>query len=139
MSQSLIRLILWQIKLVEASVTARQTILVTIIAMNVEFGKAIHAFKLLETIEGYFTGSSDELKKLGLFFLVKAADGAPEPLDLRRGGLVVVVLGVVFPVVDVNVWKTRDEELEFLLIEDCDEFGGDDFVEAYERDFVSIR
>ena len=41
-----------------------------------------------------------------------------------------MVFGVVFPVIDVDVWKTRDEQLEFLLIEDSDQLRGDDIVKA---------
>jgi hypothetical protein len=58
------------------------------------------------------------LQQLGLLFLVEAADSAPEPLNLWRGLLVIVVFSVVLPVIDVNVRKTRDEKLEFLFVED---------------------
>jgi hypothetical protein len=99
-------------------VTARQTILAAIITVNVELGKAVHTLKLFEAVEWDLGGSGDELQELGLFFLVEAADSTPEPLDLWRGLLVVVVFGVVLPVVDVNVGKTRDEKFEFLFVED---------------------
>jgi hypothetical protein len=99
-------------------VTARQTILAAIVTVNVELGKAVHTLKLLEAVEWDLGSAGDELQKLGLFFLVEAADSTPEPLDLWRGLLVVVVFGVVLPVVDVNVGKTRDEKFEFLFVED---------------------
>jgi hypothetical protein len=86
--------------------TARQTVLAAIITMNVKLGKAIHTLKLLEAIKRHFGSSSNKLQKLGFFFFVEAADCAPEPLDLWRGLLVVVVFGVVLPVVDVDVGKT---------------------------------
>ena len=102
MSQLLISLVLRKIKLctssisfysfhhsgkgqkltVEASMTARQTILAAIITMDVELGKAIHALKLLEAIKRHLGCASDELQKLGFFFLVEAADCAPKPLNL---------------------------------------------------------
>ena len=112
--------------------TARQTVLATIITMNVEFGEPIHTLKLLEAVERDLGGTGNELQELGLLFLVEAANCAPEPLDLRRSLLVVVVIGVALPVVNINVRQTRDEKFKFLLIEDCDEFGGDDFVETCE-------
>jgi hypothetical protein len=111
-------------------VTTRQTILAAEITMNVEFGKAIHTLKLLEAIEWNLGSTGDELQKLGLFFLVEAANSTPEPLDLWRGLLVVVVFGVVLPVIDVDVGETGDEKFEFLLVEDLNEFGRDDLVEA---------
>jgi hypothetical protein len=91
---------------IEASVTTRQTILAAEITMNVELGKAIHALKLLEAVEWNLGSAGDELQKLGLFFLVEAANSTPEPLDLWRGLLVVMVFGVVLPVIDVNIGQT---------------------------------
>ena len=52
--------------------------------MNVEAAYAIHAFKLLESIERDLAGARNELKKFGPLFLVKRPDCSPEPLDLLR-------------------------------------------------------
>ena len=41
-----------------------------------------------------------------------------------------MVFGVVAPVLDVDVRKTGDEELELLLVEDGDEVCWDDVMEA---------
>lgn len=128
--QLLISLILRQIQLVEARVRAGKTILVAVVAMNIEAREAIHALKLLEAVKGNFGSARDELQQLGALFLVKGADRSPKPLDLRRRGLVVVVLGVVLPVVHVDVGQTRDEQLEFLLVEDGDKIGGYNVVET---------
>ena len=98
--------------------------------MDVELGKAIHALKLLEAVEWDLGSTGDELQKLGLLFLVEAADCTPEPLDLWRGLLVVMIFGVVLPVINVDVRKTGDKKFEFLFVEDLDEFGGNDLVEA---------
>jgi hypothetical protein len=43
---------------------------------------------------------------------------------------VTTVVGVLFPVVNIDVSNTADEELEFALVEDVDEVGGDELVEA---------
>jgi hypothetical protein len=115
---------------IEASVTTRQTILAAEITMNVEFGKAVHTLKLLKAVEWNLGSAGDELQKLGLFFLVEAANSTPEPLDLWRSLLVVVVFGVVLPVINVDVGETGDEKFEFLFVEDLNKFGGDDLVEA---------
>jgi hypothetical protein len=116
----LIAVILRQIKLIEAGVTARQTILVAVVAVNVESTKAVHALQLFEAIEWHLRCASDKLEKLCSLFLVERANSAPEPLNLRRRGGVVVVLGVVAPVLDVDIWQARDEKFEFLLVEDRD-------------------
>ena len=70
--------------------------------MNVKAGKSIHAFKLFETIEWNFARTRDELKKFRPLFLVKGAYSAPVPLDLRRCSLVIVVVGIVLPVININ-------------------------------------
>lgn len=77
--------------------------------MDVETGEAVHAFELLEAIEWNFARARDELKKFGPLFLVKGADGAPEPLDLRRRSLEIVVVGVVLPVINIDFGQTGDE------------------------------
>lgn len=107
-----------------------QTVRGAVVAVNVEAVNAIHSLELLEAVERHLGGTCDKLDELGTLFLVKRADGAPEPLDLRRRRVVVVVLGVALPVVNVDVGQTRDEQLELLLVEDRDELGGDDVVEA---------
>lgn len=98
--------------------------------MDIEPCKSVHAFKLFEAIQRDLGCAGDELEELGAFFLVEGAYGAPEPLDLRRCRCVVVVVGVVLPVVDVDVWQTGDEELKLLFVEDSDQFSRDDVVEA---------
>ena len=63
-------------------------------------------------------------------FSVPFADGFPEPANDLVGFLVAAVVGVFFPVVDINVGDTADEELEFAFVEDVDEIGGDKLVET---------
>ena len=142
--------------------TARKALLAAIVSVDIELGEAIHALELLETIEWDFAGSRGELEKFGTLFLVKGADCSPEPLDLRRGGGIIMVpnegwkdnfvssesldkyyvnvtgdlgsvLSVVPPVVNINIWKTRNQKFEFLLIENGNQFGRDDIVESLEE------
>ena len=70
--------------------------------MDVEAGESIHAFELFEAVERNFARARDELKKFGPLFLVEGADSAPIPLDLRRRSLVIVVVGVVLPIVNID-------------------------------------
>ena len=118
LAKDFVALILGEIELIEAGMAGRKLVLAGVVAVDVEFGEAVHAFELLETIERNLASTSDELQQLGALFLVEALDCTPEPLDLRRGLLVVVVFGVVFPVVDVDVGQTRDKKFEFLFVED---------------------
>jgi len=110
-----------------------QTILTAVIAVDVELGEAVHALKLLETIERHLTSTGNELKQLGLLFLLERSDSAPEPLDLWRCSCVVVVLGVVLPVIHIDVRQTGNEKFELLFAEDGDELRRDDIVEALEE------
>ena len=43
------------------------------------------------------------------------------PDNLQTGCAVLVVLGVGLQIVDVDVWQTREEQLQLLLIEDGDQ------------------
>ena len=121
----------WQQLTVKASMRSGETVLITIVSMNVEATDAIHALKFLEPVQGHLTGSRDKLQQLCKLFLVKGSDGSPEPLHLRGRSRVVVVFRVASPVVNVNIGKTRNQKLQFLLIEDRDQFCWDNFVETY--------
>ena len=71
--------------------------------MDIEPTEPIHTLEFPETVQRDLAGTGDELKKLGPFFFVEGADCTPEPLNLRRGGLVVVIFSMVFPIININV------------------------------------
>jgi hypothetical protein len=98
--------------------------------MDVETVDTVHAFELFESIERHLASTSDKLQQLGQFFLVKRSDGSPEPLDLWRRRIVVVILSVSFPVVNVNVRETRDKKFQLLLVEDGDQLCRNNVMEA---------
>lgn len=64
---------------------ARQALLVTVVAMDVEPVDSVHTLEFLEAVEWHFTGSSDKLEQFGTLFLVEGTHCTPEPLDLGRG------------------------------------------------------
>ena len=138
LAQILVAFEFGQIELVEASVARLQFVLAGVVAVDVELGKAIHALQLLEPIEWDLAGTGDELQQLGALLFIEALDCPPEPLDLRGSTLVVVVLGVVLPVIHVNVRKTGDEEFELLLVEDGDEVRRHNVVETT-KEGVKLR
>jgi hypothetical protein len=57
----------------------------------------------------------------------------PEVLDHRIALGVATVVGVLLPVVDIDVCYATDEQLELTLIEDVDEIGGNELVEALNK------
>lgn len=114
---------------VEAGVRAGKPLLVAIVAVDVEAIDTIHALQFLEPVQRHLGRARDELQKLGPLFLVERAHRAPEPLNLLRGGSVVVVFSVALPVIHVNVRETRDEQLKLLFREDGDEVLGDNVME----------
>ena len=115
---------------VETGMRCWQSILVAIVPVNVESADAVHSLKFLEAVEWDFARAGDKLKQLRPLFFVKGSECAPEPLDLRRGWIVIVILRVALPVIYVNIWQTRDEKLQLLFVEDGDELGRDDLVKA---------
>lgn len=77
--------------------------------MDVETVDAVHAFELFKPIKRHLASTSDKLQQLGQFFLVKRPNCSPEPLDLWRRRIVVVILRISFPIVNINVRETRDQ------------------------------
>ena len=98
--------------------------------MDIEFRKPIHALQLTKAVEWDFACTSDKLQQLSTFFFVERTDCTPEPLNLRGGGLIVVIFGMIFPVINVDVGKAGDEKLELLLVEDRNEFRRNNVMEA---------
>ena len=88
---------------IEASMRTWQPVFVAVISMDIEPTEPIHTLELSKTIKRDLAGTGDELKKLGPFFFVKGADRTPEPLNLRRGGLIIVIFSMIFPIININV------------------------------------
>jgi hypothetical protein len=87
---------------------AWETILVAVITVDVETANSVHTLEFLKSIERHLTSTRNELQKLGAFFLIERADSAPEPLNLGRGGRVVMILGIDLPIIHFNFGETGD-------------------------------
>lgn len=109
---------------------AGKTLLVTVIAVDIESVDSVHTLEFLKAIEWYFTGTSDELEQFCTFFLVEGTDSTPEPLDLGGRRRVVVILSVDLPVVHINLRQSGNQQLKFLFSEDGNEVRWDNFMEA---------
>ena len=92
--------------------------------------RPIRALQILKAINRDATGARRELQESGLLLGVPGADDLPEILDHLVLFLVAAVVGVFLPVVDVDIRDTADQELELAFVEDVDEVGGDELVEA---------
>ena len=57
---------------------ARQSILITVILVDVELGDAVHAFKVGKPVEWCFAGSGHKLQELGTFLARESGDGTGE-------------------------------------------------------------
>ena len=101
--------------------------------MNVEAVYAVHTLEFFEPVERNLAGSRDELKQLRTFLFVKRPDCTPEPLDLLRRGVVIVIFRIGLPVIDINVGETRNEKLKLLFIKDRDELCWDNLMEAWSK------
>ncbi len=131
--QLLVVLIGWQVELVEAGVRARQARRVTIVSVYLKLLRAVHALKFGEALQWHLARTRHELQELGEILLVEGLERTPEPLGLQRAGRVLVVLGVVAQVLEVDLGQAWDEQLELLLVEDRDQALGYDLVEAAEE------
>ncbi len=131
--QLVVRLVGRQIKLIEARVSRRQTVSRAIVTMNLEFLRPVHALECGEALQRHLRASRDELHELGLVSLIERPQSAPEPDNLQRGVLILVVLRVGLEVVDVDGGQPRDEQFELLLVEDGDESTRDDVVKALQK------
>ena len=52
---------------------------------------------------------------------------------MKTVGLILVILRVSLQILDINGWQTRQEQLQFLFVEDADESARDDTVESFEE------
>ena len=70
------------------------------------------------------------MEQTRLLLGIPGADDLPEVLDDLVLLLVTTVVGVLLPVVDVDISDTTDEKLKLALIEHIDKIGWDQLVES---------
>ena len=84
-----------------------------------------------KTLQRHFRCSGDELEEFRQIFFVEGAQRAPEPLHLKGIRSVFVIFGVRFQIFDVDVRKTRDQQFQFLFVENGNETLRNDAVETF--------
>lgn len=98
--------------------------------LNGKASGTIGTLQILETVDGNTGSSGGELKQTGLLLSVPGADDLPEILDNLILLLVATVVGVLLPVIDVDIGNTTDEQLQLALVEDIDKIGRNELVET---------
>jgi len=109
---------------------AWKSVLVAKIFVDAKPSVTVHALKLFEPIEWNFACTSDELQKFGALFLVEGSNSTPEPLNLWRSRVIIVVLGVVLPIIDIDFRHTRNQQFQLAFVKDGNELSRDDIMEA---------
>ena len=85
-----------------------------------ESSRPITSLQILEPIDRYSAGASSELEQATLLLCVPSSDHLPEVLDHFVLLLVAAVVGVLLPVLDINIGDTADKEFEFALVKHID-------------------
>ncbi len=125
-------LVVGEVELVEAGVGSGEPVLLELL-VDVELLHAVHAPEVLEALHRHPRAARHELQEGGPEFHVEALEHLEEPGDDLVVFDVVDEFGVPAQVVDVDAGPPRDHDLQFLLVEDADEFVGDEFVEALQQ------
>lgn len=92
--------------------------------------RPITALQILKPINGDPTRPRGKLEQSTLLLRIPGADHLPEILDHLILFLVAAVVGMLLPVVDVDVGDAADQQLKLALVEHVDEIGGNELVEA---------
>lgn len=98
--------------------------------LNRKASRPITPLQILESVDRNTTRPRRKLQEARLLLRIPATNALPEVLNDLVVFRVAAVVCVFFPVVDVDVGDAADEEFEFAFVEDVDEVGGDELVEA---------
>lgn len=92
--------------------------------------RPVTSLQVLETIDRNTTSTRGELQQTRLLFRVPLGNALPEVFDDRVALSVATVVGVLLPVVDINVRNTSNEEFKLTLIKDINQLRWNQFVET---------
>lgn len=122
--------------------------------VNLKLLRAVKHVKIRETTERYFAGARHELQEACPVFLLKWAQRPPEPLNLGRELLsvffqmkkkaykwtdlhwaagILVIFRVCHQIVNIDIWKATDQQLELLLVKNWDQTFRYDIVESFKK------
>lgn len=95
-----------------------------------EPSRSITTLEILETVDRDTRSTSSELQETRLLFGIPAADTLPEVLNDLVVFSVTTVIGVLLPVLNIDICDTTDKEFELTFIEDVDKIRRNKLVEA---------
>lgn len=85
--------------------------------MNRKSLNPLHPLEINEAIEGHTRSASRKAQNLGPLFTIERLESSPPPYNDGIRACVSVVFRCSSPLINVNVRRPRNEQLEFLFIE----------------------
>jgi hypothetical protein len=98
--------------------------------LNSKASGTVGALEILESVDGNARGTGGELEKTRLLLSIPSADYLPEVLNDLVLLLVTAVVGMLLPVVDIDIGDTTDEQLKFALVKYVDKIRWNQFIES---------
>jgi hypothetical protein len=92
--------------------------------------RAVTTLQIFESVDRDSRSAGSELQKTALLLGIPGSDDLPEVLDHLVLFLVATVVGVLLPVVDIDIGNATNEKLELTLVKYIDEVGRDKLIEA---------
>ena len=109
--------------------TLRQRVYLTRL-LDRKASRTITALQVFEPIDGYSARPGGKLQQSALLLRIPCANDFPEVLHHFVAFLVTAVVGVLLPVINIDIGDTPNQEFELPLVEDIDQLGRNELVEA---------
>ena len=98
--------------------------------LNRKTSRAITTLQVLESIHGDSACACRKLQESAFLFSIPGANDLPEILNYLILLLVAPVVGVLLPIIHVDIRNATDKQFEFPLIENVDQVCRDELIEA---------
>src|ERR1700722_17036785 len=92
--------------------------------------RTVASLKILEAIDRDSASACRELEESGLLLRIPSADDFPEILNDLILFLISSVVGMLLPVVYINIGNATNQKLKFAFVEDTHKVGWNQLVEA---------
>src|SRR5271155_4650883 len=90
--------------------------------LNGKSSRPITSLQILEAVHRYPASTSRKLQQSTLLLRIPSSDDLPEILNYLILLLVSTIVGMLLPVVNVNVSDAANQQLQLSLVEHIDEF-----------------
>ena len=95
-----------------------------------EPSRSITSLQIFEPVDWNSTGSSGKLQQPRFLFGVPCSNNLPEVLDDLILFLVSTIIGMLFPIINIDVCYTTNEEFKFSFIKNVNKVRRDQLIEA---------